>query len=329
MPTDYYQLFVEIVKQTFLGGSVNFDGTLYNLEPTLLRKYDFLSKSFGRPGTDIYRLFSNLPSEFRNNAKSQLYRTQGGWVDKGIKGKELREVKVGQETYVVPLLSLPAVGIDTSSETDLTFLCIDCFENYKATYVYLEKHLKLPKAHDPVEFKWSKLNPEFKDLVKKDFEFILNLSSNAVLLIKTNALKKPVEKVIDVFIKLIDGCFSGYERAWGEERRELRESFFNLCNNVPIHCDADFVPLTTDKIVRHLVKTLAVRQEYTPLHVEKPSHESEPIQITDIICGFLRDSIQKPNNKWLSPLPFNSMLKGRKKKGKEMKFAKCYYWKKL
>jgi len=46
------------------------------------------------------------------------------------------------------------------------------------------------------------------------------------------------------------------------------------------------------------------------------------------ICK-MRDSIEKSNKKWLEPLPFNSLLVGRRKKGKEMKFAKCYYWPKL
>lgn len=329
MPLDYYQLFVDIVKQAFLGGTFILEDTSYNLPPTLLRKYDFLSKSFRKPGTEIGRLFANLPDEFRVNAKSQLYRTEGGWVDKGIKNGQLQEVTIGKESFLIPQLSKPAVGIDTSSNTDLTFLCIACLNNYRATYVYLEKHLGIPKAHDPIEFKWSRLNSTYKDIILQNFDLILHMSCKALLMIKTNALRNRLEKANDVFIKLIDGCFSGFESRLGKQRQLLREKFFNLCNDTATHCDADFSPLSTDKIVRHLVMTLAKGRDCTPLHVEKLSHESEPIQVTDILCGALRDSIEKSNNKWLEPLPFNSLLVGRRKKGKEMKFAKCYYWPKL
>jgi len=329
MPLDYYQLFIDIVKTAFLGGNFAHEGISYALPPTLLRKYDFLSKSFRTPGTEIARLFSNLPDEFRTNAKTQLYRKEGGWVDKGIKNGQLQEITVGEETFLIPQLSKPSVGVDTSSNTDLTFLCIACMNNYKAAYIYLEKHLGIPKAHSPIEFKWSKLNRTYKDAILQNFDLILSISCNALLMIKTNALRNRQQKAIDVFIRLIDGCFSGFESRSGKQRQLLRERFFNLCNDTPTHCDADFSPLSTDKIVRHLVMTLAKDRDCTPLHAEKLSHESEPIQITDVLCGALRDSIEKKNDKWLEPLPFNNLLVGRRKKGKEMKFAKCYYWPKL
>lgn len=331
VPRDDYQLFIDIVKNTFLGQSLSYHDEeenkqkSYNLQPVLVQKYDFLSKKNRYPGTEVGRLFTELPDDFKSNARSQLYRTSGGWIDKGINNGELQEVKVGNQTFLVPLLSKPAVGIDTSGNKDLTFLCISWFTNYKAAYTYLERHLGIPKAHGPIEFKWSRLNSKYRKSIIENFELLLHMTCNAVLIIMTNALVNRLEKPIDVFIKLIDGCFTGYQHK-SAEREFLRERLFNLSNETPIHCDADFRPLTTDKIVRHLVKTLANGKEYTPLHVEKLSHESEPIQITDILCGAFRHSIEKLDKAWLSALEFDSRLVGRKKKGKELKFAKCYYW---
>lgn len=329
MPPDYYQLFVDIVKQAFTGGTIVNDKIQYILPPTLLRKYDFLSKSFREPGTEIARLFTSLSDEFRRNAKSQLYRKTGGWVDKAITNGQLQEISVEEETFLIPQLSKPAVGIDTSSNEDLTFLCIACLRNHKAAYVYLEKHLGIPKARDPAEFKWSRLNAGYRNTILQNFDILLHMSCKSVLMIKTNALINPMEKIIDVFMKLIEGCFSGFESRLGNQRQSLRDRFFNLCNDTPVHCDSDFSPLTTDKIVRHLVMTLANGRDCTPLHVEKSSDESEPIQVVDILCGALRYSIEHLDKKWLEPLPFNSKLVGRRKKGKELKFAKCYYWPKL
>lgn len=111
------------------------------------------------------------------------------------------------------------------------------------------------------------------------------MSCDSVLIIKTNALKKPDEKIIDVFIKLIQGCFSNYEHIV-DGRLKLRSRLFKLSNEIPIHCDADFVPLTPNKIVKHFVKTLSDGNSHTPLYAAKESHESEPIQVTDIIWAY-------------------------------------------
>lgn len=78
-------------------------------------------------------------------------------------------------------------------------------------------------------------------------------------------------------------------------RPELKKKFFQAINSVEIHYDADFRPLTPEKIVRLSVQTLAKKnadyETYTPLFVNLHSHESNHIQIADIIAGAIRTLI--------------------------------------
>ncbi|MGQ9641632.1 MAG: hypothetical protein ACUVUF_05855 [Candidatus Bathycorpusculaceae bacterium] len=82
-------------------------------------------------------------------------------------------------------------------------------------------------------------------------------------------------------------------------------------NGVETHCDADFRPLTPEKIVRLLVQTLAKKdggefETYTPLFANLRSHESKPIQIADIIAGIVRTKIEQGDSlSPLQPLPFD------------------------
>jgi len=142
-----------------------------------------------------------------------------------------------------------------------------------------------------------------------------------VLILKTNALIKPEEKIVDVFIKLIQGCFSNYNHK-ADERLKLRQKLFRLANETQIHCDADFTPLTPDKIIKQFVKILADGNDYTPLHAEKDSHESQPIQITDIICGMLKERIMNKKYNFLLPWEFENKLKSEKINRE----VKCYLW---
>lgn len=64
-------------------------------------------------------------------------------------------------------------------------------------------------------------------------------------------------------------------------------------------------------------------EQYTPLYAPLKSHESKPIQITDIITGALKTKIQ--NNEPLeplSPLPFDK----RKIEAFKGRYAEAYYW---
>ncbi len=58
-----------------------------------------------------------------------------------------------------------------------------------------------------------------------------------------------------------------------------------MTSYILIHCDSDFQPLTPVKIVKQFVKILSKDNSFEALNVLKDSHESEPIQITDILCG--------------------------------------------
>jgi hypothetical protein len=99
-------------------------------------------------------------------------------------------------------------------------------------------------------------------------------------------------------------------------------------NNVPTHCDADFRPLTQDKIVRLLVQTLAKNngerfETYTPLFANLRSHESKPIQIADIIAGLVKTLIKEdcPLTP-IQPLPFDL----RKMRNYSDRPPKAYFW---
>jgi hypothetical protein len=132
----------------------------------------------------------------------------------------------------------------------------------------------------------------------------------------------------DLFTDLIEGCFTGYERI-EPERIEYRKKLFELSNNVVVHCDPDFAPLTPEKIVRCLVQSLAKNkygtiQAFTPLHAPLRSHESKPIQVADIIVGAIAYKIKKSEP--LKPLlPHNFDIRKIRHSGRE-KLAKVYRW---
>jgi len=80
-----YDLFTELVRCSFLGGNQVIDAKPFTLEPTILRKYDFLRSDpeFGVK-TQMNRLFSELPSDFKSTAKSELYRKKRDGLKKVI-----------------------------------------------------------------------------------------------------------------------------------------------------------------------------------------------------------------------------------------------------
>ncbi len=303
-----------------MGEGYRFRGSNYDLKPMLLGKYDVL-RSIVNPASEFERLVKDLPRDFKSVARSELYRKSGGWIEGGKESRRFKEIEVGGRPFIVPILGKQNVGIDTS-DSESTFICVACFDDAECGYGYLERHLQLPKAKQPVELKWTKLNPDYRAKVLENLLTLFEVSVSAILVIKTNALVKPEEKLTDVFIKLIDGCFSGYERMQGALRAELKSEFFKLTNETPVHCDADFSPLSTDKIVRQLVKTLAGGSPFIPMHVGLKSEESHAIQVADIICGAAKTLIRanRESEARVEQMPFDNKLKG---KGKD---AKVYYW---
>lgn len=319
-----YDLFTEVVRCAFLGGKQVVNGKNYTLQPTIIRRYDFLraTPAFGSK-SEMNRLFSDLPSDLKSTARSELYRTSKGWIEKSYSEKKIKQFQIGEEFFVVPILSeKPAVGIDTSSDQNDTYVCFTFFDNYKAGYHYLEKILQIPKSKTSTpEFKWNKLNPECRDLIGEKLNYILKMSCKFVLVIKTNALKSSDEKLVDVFIKLILGCFTNYDYI-SSRRIQLRKLLFKLSNEISIHCDADFQPLIPSKIVKQFVRILADGNDYVPSFAVRDSHESEPIQLTDILCGVLKKHIINKNNQILQSWEFHNKLKSKKKE----RYAKCYFW---
>lgn len=314
-------MFSGLVRATFLGETYRLDSNSYILKPALLGKYDVL-RSIANPASEFERLVRDLPSDFKSVARSELYRKNTGWIERGEESRRFKEIELEGRPFIVPTLSQRNVGIDTSSDSDWTYLCVACFDDAECGYAYLERHLKLPKAKQPAELKWAKLNPRHRRSVVGSLSTLFEMSVNALLIIKTNALMRPEEKLTDVFIKLISGSFSGYERMQGDLRARLRDGFFSLTNETPIHCDADFSPVSTDKIVRQLVKALAGGRPFTPLHAGLKSEESHPIQVADLICGAARTLISgsRQSKGGLSQIPYDNKLKG---KGKT---AKVYFW---
>jgi hypothetical protein len=131
-------------------------------------------------------------------------------------------------------------------------------------------------------------------------------------------------------LSLIEGCFSGYEKdhRYNRLRPSLKRKFFESINAIETHCDADFRPLSPNKVVRLLVQTLAKQnggnfKMFTPLFADLRSHESKPIQVSDIIAGMIRTKIENAHN--LDPLkilPFDI----RKMKKYKKTPPKAYYW---
>lgn len=270
------------------------------------------------------RLFSDLSSDFKSTAKSELYRKKKGWIEKSYNERKSKQYSIGEDIFLVPFLSKPSIGIDTSTIVDDTYICIGFFDNHSAGYHYLENILKIPKAKKDHgdEFKWNKLNQECRQYVYDRLETLLKISCTMVIMIKTNALRSPDEKLVDVFIKLISGWFTNYDHI-SSQRMSLRRELFKLSNAIPIHCDSDFQPLTPEKIVKQFVKILADGNSFDAMRVVKDSHESEPIQITDILCGALKQHIIDKNHNLLIPWEFHNKLKTKNVE----KFAKCYLWK--
>lgn len=330
----WIKLFLSIIRVAYLGERFEYKGKTFDLEPTLVIPSDF-HRRIASPSTSYESLLNSLDPQFKYLARSEVYRVKRGWVAQGLNGyygMKIRRVKVGKDLFLLPVLSdRPSVGIDTSFITpNITILAICFIPDSEASYVYLEKHLNLPKTHNHREYKWSKLNPYYQSMVLEKFKLFLSICCKGLLIIKTDALISPIGKVENIFKNLIDGCFSGYERDPNQKklRIALKRKYFQLANETPIHCDTDFRPLTADKAVRLFVQTLAEREgkyfeKYTPLFANLKSHESKPIQITDIIVGALRTKIQHGETlDPLQPLFFDS----RKMRSCNGRFAKAYYW---
>lgn len=328
-----YEVFLDIIKNSFLGKPFDYCGKVYNLEPTMLAPYDLLKK-IEEPSSEYERLLKGLKEDFKGNARTEMYRKETGWIAQGVSQRRIKSITVDAKPFLIPILSNPAIGIDTSGLKDSTIIATCYLDNCDAGITFLERHLSLPRAKNPVEYKWNKLNFYYRAKILKNFDFFLNMVSSGLLIIRSNALISPVIPPISVFTNLVEGCFSGYEKMSSQPkgvRENFKQRFFLMCNNTPIHCDDDFGPLPPSKIVRTLVMVLSkkngITQNFTPLHVPLKSEESKPIQVADIIAGVVGTKINKNEN---PPSPLSNLFFDGRKINKKArikgKFAKAYYW---
>ena len=321
--TTSYELFVEVLRCSFLGGRHTVNGKEYVLEPTILRRYDFIQQdpSFGQK-SEMYRKFSDMPDCFRNTARSEMYRKDGGWIRRGYDELKVKQYDMNGEAFLVPIMDKRTVGIDTSSYDGDTYVCMGFFDNPHAGYHYVERFLEIPRSREqPSEFRWNKTNAMYRKRVTDNLEELLKISCDVVLMIKTNALIKPAETTVDIFVKLVEGWFTNYDYI-GQKRTALRDRLFALADSTPVHCDSDFSPLSPSKVTRQLVRILSAGRPYEPLYATKESHESEPIQLADVLCGALARQIMDKKTDILTPWEFHNRLRSKK----DEKTAKCHYW---
>jgi hypothetical protein len=331
----WINLFFEIIEKAYLGATFRYKDEKFRLGPTLVRPADFHRRVFGSSLSSYECLLKALDSNFKSLARGEVYRARTGWIAQGLRGygeHKIRRIRVNGDIFLVPHLSKrPSVGIDTSGlGCNDTVVAICSIPDYNGAYFFLEEHLKLPKDHYQNEFHWSKLSPAIKQRLLGNFKLILSICCDGLLVIKTVALNERRGKIENLFTNLIDGCFSGYEKDPKQTnlRSALRKRIFEMTNGIETHCDADFRPLTPDKVVRLLVQTLAKRdggqfENYTPLFANLRSHESKPIQITDIMAGMIRTMMERKS--LLEPLqllPFDM----RKMKKYRDNPPKAYFW---
>jgi hypothetical protein len=328
-----YDIFIDAINEVFFGCDFKYQDKYRRLNPTILSTNDILKKN-PEPITLFDMYLESLPDSFKETARSEMYRKDTGWIPRGLNEQRIRFYSIEDRTYLVPLLSTPTVGIDSSGLTDSRTIVICFFDNYNAAIEYFCNHLKIPKSSSQIEYKWNKLNQYNRSIVLENFIHIISMSCRGILAIHTNFIEKMRMMNTNIFTNMIDGCFTGYRNDPRQNlsfRNNLRSEFFSLCNNIPIHCDPDFLPLKSGRVVRLLVRVLSRinnrPQPCTPLHAEVTSEESNPIQVADLIAGVVSQKIlqgEDPPNLF-HRLFFDARKLHRKYSSKGV-FVKSYYW---
>jgi hypothetical protein len=320
------ETFFSIVRAAYLGEEYRLGAKTFKLSPRIVRPYDFSRRTVTK--ADEYgRLMASLDSRFRDAAGSDLYRRNTGWLDRGKKDCKIRVIEIDGDPHIVPVLvQEKTVAIDTSTINNSPMVLGICnMPDSRSAYMYLEKHLTLPKTHNHEEFHWSKINLDNRQKVLNSFSTFLQIACNALLVIRTDAFISPSGKIENTFSNLVDGCFSGYETTEGKLRSSLRKHLYALTNKVPIHCDADFGPLKPLQVATIYVKRLGhgLQPDPTPTFVNLRSHQSQPIQVADILVGAIRTKLQQGD-----PLPLLKTLKFdiRKIRSQKGKTASAWFW---
>lgn len=330
-----YDIFLDTVQNVFDGCKFQYQNVLRKLNPTMLSTSDLLL-FIDVPKNPFEMYLKNLPDSFKAAVRSELYRANVGWLARSQGERKVLTYTLEGLTYLVPILSDPAVGIDSSGLSDSKIIVIAFYDNYRAAIEYLENHLHIPKSKNLIEFKWNKLDPKFRQIIYENIEVILKISCKAVLAINTNFINILRKMNTNMFINMIDGCFTGYDLDPIQNiayREELRRRFFSLGNFTPTHCDSDFLPLRPERVVRLLVRTLSKYkgkpQDCVPLYAPLTSEESYPIQVTDLIAGVINSKLSAEEN---PPQPFRPLFFNTKKLRKRYReagvYVKAYFWEK-
>jgi len=328
-----YDIFVRAINDAFFGCDFKYKGKYRKLNPIILSTNDILKK-ITEPVIPFDMYLKSLPDSFKENARSEMYRKSTGWIPRGFNKKKIISYSIDDKTYLVPLLSTPTVGIDSSGLNNSRTIVICFLDNCDAVIEYFDNHLRLPKSSSPVEYKWNKLNQYNRIKVLENFMHIISMSCKGILAIHTNFIEIMRIMNSNIFTNMIDGCFTGYRLDPKQNlvfRSNLRRYFFSMCNNIPIHCDPDFFPLQSGRVVRLLVRVLSRikkrTQPCTPLHAEVTSEESNSIQVADIIAGVVSQKILQGEN---PPNPFHRLFfdtrKLHRKYSSKGVFIKAYYW---
>jgi hypothetical protein len=325
----HYETFIKTVNELYQGIDFTHNKHTIHLSPTILSPYDLIS-GVKEQKSDCEKYLVSLPQTFRNTAKSELYRSESGWINRGVSERKIVAFSIDKTHKIAPVLNpQKAVGIDSSKN----IIAICCYDNQTSGYHYLENILNMPKSKTNNEYHWNKLNNQNKKTITNNLEILVSIACERMMIIDTNLINSNNHLTKNQLTGMIEGCFSGYENdpdQNGEFRTKLRESLFNLTNNVQCHCDPDFQTIKPPDIVRTLVQTLSKKdgriQQFTPLYTNLRSHESQPIQITDLIAGCIRTNLYSSEPPLsLNRLYFNEKHLTTADKRKKL-YVKAYHW---
>lgn len=152
MTKSNFHIFLNIIRNSFLGEPFDYDNKTYKLKPRIVAPYDLLRK-IEKPSSEYEKLLYGLGENFKENARTEMYRKKRGWIAQGITQRKIKKISVSGKTFLVPTLSPLAIGIDTSGVDDSCVIGVCYLDNYDAGIVFLEKHLSSPKAKRPTEYK--------------------------------------------------------------------------------------------------------------------------------------------------------------------------------
>ena len=108
-----YKIFLETVENVFSGCTFTHDKVTRELTPTILSTSDLL-RHIEEPERPYDMYLHQLPDSFKRSVASELYRAETGWLRRSRDERRVLQYTHEGQSYLVPVLSEPAVGIDSS-----------------------------------------------------------------------------------------------------------------------------------------------------------------------------------------------------------------------